>query len=97
MTIELKDEIWNRKFPEALRLAGFSGNLNLLAMHLTEIEGEAENWLDLFTIIRSHTYRGDNSAVVETLAEVTISMEHLRDHIQQALPKLQKGLDIPEQ
>jgi hypothetical protein len=91
MVVEVRDEV-----QEALRLAGFSGNLNLLAAHLSEIEVETENWLDILTTLRSYAYRGDDNAVIEAMAELTISMEHLHGHIQQVLPDLQKQLGIEE-
>lgn len=91
MAVELQDELL-----QALKIAGFIGNLNLLAMHLSEIEDEAETGLDLLTTPRSHAHRGDSVAVQESLTELTISLEHLLDHVQHVLPSLHQQLDIAE-
>jgi hypothetical protein len=89
MKIEIQDEI-----KAVLETAGFDGNTSLLTMHLGEIESELENVLDLFTILRSHSHRGDTAATQESLAEMTIALEHLQHHLQDALPELQKQLEI---
>jgi hypothetical protein len=66
----------------------------LNAVHLQEIEGEAENVLELLTVLRTDTYRNDETAAQETAAELTIALEHLQHHIQELLPSLQKPLDL---
>ena len=89
MTVEIRDEL-----SLALKTAGFSEETALLSMHLSEIEEEASAALDLFTVLRSHAYRGDSSATQETLSELTIALEHLLHHVNEALPDLRKELDI---
>jgi hypothetical protein len=89
MTVEIRDEL-----SLALKTAGFSGETALLSVHLSEIEEEASAVLDLFTVLRSHAYRGDASATQETLSELTIALEHLLHHVNEAVPDLQKELDI---
>ena len=78
----------------ALATVGFTERIDLLAMHLFEIEEEAGNVLDLLTALRAHTYRGDAAAGEEVLAELTIALEHLAHHLNEALPDLQKQLNI---
>jgi hypothetical protein len=89
MTVEIEDEL-----NLALTTVGFTEKIDLLAMHLSEIEEEAGNVLDLLTALRAHTYRGDAAAGEEALAELTIALEHLAHHLNEALPNLQKQLEI---
>jgi len=89
MAVEVRDEL-----SLALKTARFSGETVLLSMHLSEIEEEASAVLDLFTVLRSHAYRGDAPATQGTLAELAIALEHLLHHMNEALPGLQKELDI---
>ncbi len=89
MTIQVADEL-----NLALKTVGFTGQISLLAMHLSEIEDEAGNILDLLTTLRAHTFRGDSSAGQESLAELTIALEHLAQHLHEALPQLQKQLEL---
>lgn len=78
----------------ALETIGIDDNITLLAMHLSEIEGEANNILDLLTSLRAHAYRKDVEAGQESLAELTIALEHLLHHAQEALPDLQRQLSL---
>ena len=89
MAVEVRDEL-----SLALKIGGFSADTASLPMHLSEIEEEASTVLDLFTVLRSHAHRGDASATQETLAELAIALEHLLHHVNEALPGLQKELDI---
>jgi hypothetical protein len=89
MTVQIGDEL-----NLALTTVGFTEKVSLLAMHLAEIEEEAGNVLDLLTALRAHTYRGDAAAGEEALAELTIALEHLGHHLNEALPDLQKQLTI---
>jgi hypothetical protein len=89
MTTKVRDE-----FNLALEAVGVLENVKLMAMHLSEVEDEAGNVLDLLTMIRAHAYRGDVQAGQESLAELTIALEHLFHHTQQVLPDLQKQLDL---
>lgn len=66
----------------------------MLALHLSEIEEEADKALDLLMSIRSLARRGEAEAEQEGLAELTISLEHLLHHTQLALPMLQNELDL---
>jgi hypothetical protein len=65
-----RDEI---KF--ALETVELSENAPLTAMHLSEIEEEANNVLDLLTTLRSHAYRQDVAAGQESLAELRIILQ----------------------
>lgn len=77
-----------------LRTIGFNENIDLLSMHLSEIEEEAENVLDLLTVLRSDAHRSDRDSAQESAAELVITLEHLLYHIHELLPQLQKQLDI---
>jgi hypothetical protein len=83
-------DIWQ----EVCGLLGLAGDGGLTAVHLQEIETEAENVLELLTVLRTDSYRSDANHAQETAAELTIALEHLQDHIQSLLPQLQKRLDI---
>lgn len=89
MATTVRDE-----FNLVLEAVGVHENVKLMAMHLSEVEDEAGNVLDLLTLIRSHAYRGDVQAGQESLAELTIALEHLFHHIQRLIPDLQKQLDL---
>lgn len=66
----------------------------LLGMHLSEMEEEARNILELLTVLRAHSWREDENAGQETLAELTIALEHLQGHVEHAVPILQEQLDL---
>ena len=83
-------EIWQ----EVCQLLDITEQPNLSMMHMQEIESEAENLLELLTVLRTDTYRSDAAAAQETAAELTIALEHLQHHIQELLPTLQKKLDL---
>ena len=89
MAVEMKEEL-----SVALKTAGLGGEVALLAMHLSEIEEEAGQVLDLLTALRAHSHRGDVGATQESLAELSIALEHLVEHAGQALPEVQKRLEI---
>jgi hypothetical protein len=72
---------------------GLTEQPRMLGMHLAEIEAEADNLLDLLIVVRAHARTGDPEAGQETLAEVTVALEHLLHHGQEALPMLQRQLD----
>jgi len=77
-----------------LKTVGLNENIDLLSMHLNEIEEEAENVLDLLTVLRSDAYHSDRDSARESAAELVITLEHLLHHIHELLPQLQKQLDI---
>ena len=77
-----------------LKTLGVNENSDLLSMHLNEIEEEAENVLDLLTLLRSDAHRLDHDSAQESAAELVITLEHLLHHIHELLPQLQKQLDI---
>lgn len=82
-------DIWQ----DVCKLLGLEGG-GLTAVHLQEIETEAENVLELLTVLRTNSYHADANQAQETAAELTIALEHLQVHIQSLLPQLQKQLDI---
>jgi hypothetical protein len=78
----------------ALGLAGVESEVNVVAMHLTEVELEADRVLDLLATLRSMARQGDATRTEETLAELVIALEHLAHHAQAALPTLQRELEL---
>ncbi|MCP4418294.1 MAG: hypothetical protein GY805_16860 [Chloroflexi bacterium] len=83
-------DIWQ----EVCQLLGMKEQPSLSIMHIQEIESEAENVLELLTVLRTDSYRDDAAAAQETAAELTIALEHLQHHIQELLPTVQKTLDL---
>ena len=77
-----------------LKTLGLNENIDLFSMHLSEIEEEAENVLDLLTVLRSNAYHSDHDSAQESAAELVITLEHLLHHVHELLPQLQKQLDI---
>jgi hypothetical protein len=90
MSITATKNIWE----EVCQLIGLQGQLTLSPIHFEEIEAEAENVLELLTVLRTHTYHADEENAMETAAELTIALEHLQHHITELLPVLQKQLDL---
>ena len=82
--------------PLNLEKIGINGEVSLLTMHLTEIEEEADNVLDLLTLTRAHAHRSDAVAGQEALVELSVALEHLLHHAQEAVPALQRELDIED-
>lgn len=89
MSVTIQD-----KWLTVLRTVGLNENIDLLSMHLSELEEEAENVLDLLTVLRSNSYHSDHDSAQESAAELVIALEHLLHHIHELLPQLQKQLDI---
>jgi len=77
-----------------LTQVGLDQDPSMLGMHLSEIEEEADNVLDLLTVVRTYAHTGDAEAGQVTLAELTVALGHLLHHAQEALPLLEKQLDI---
>jgi hypothetical protein len=63
-------------------------------MHLSEIEEEAENVLELLIVLRNNAHHRDQAQAQETAAELTIALEHLEHHVRELLPRLQQHLEI---
>ena len=89
MTVKIQDEL-----NAVLINAGLQKDASLAAMHLSEIEEEAENVLDILTAVRSHVFRQDSEITQESLAELTIVLEHMLHHVQAVVPLLQEALDL---
>jgi hypothetical protein len=81
---------------DLLDSAGMSDQANLVAMHLTEIEEEAVNFLDQLTAFRAHARHQDSAAAQETMVEISLSLQHIADHIQAVTPILDRELGIDE-
>lgn len=79
---------------DTLAKIGLNEEPAMLGMHLTEIEEEADNLLDLLILVRTHAQTGDALAGELVLVELVTALEHLMHHAQEALPSLRKQLDI---
>jgi len=77
-----------------LTQVGLDEDPSMVGMHLSEIEEEADNVLDLLTVVRTYAHTGDAEAGQVTLAELTVALGHLLHHAQEVLPLLEKQLDI---
>ena len=84
------------KLEDLLVSAEMSDQANLVAMHLTEIEEEAVNLLDQLTAFRAHARHQDSAAAQETMVEISLSLQHIADHIQAVTPILDRELGIDE-
>ena len=91
MLLKTRDDL-----DSVLSQVGLNEEPKMLGMHLSEIEAEADNILDLLIVVRSYARAGDGETGQETLAELTIALEHLLHHAKEAVPMLQKQLDLEE-
>jgi hypothetical protein len=90
MSLVMTKNIWKDVF----QLLGLQKRPEIAAMHLQEIETEAENVLELLTVLRTNMYHADAENATETAAELTIALEHLHHHTAELLPLLQEQLDL---
>jgi hypothetical protein len=79
-----------------LPLAGLQSKGNLIALHLAEIELEADAVLDFVTLFRSRARSEEVELAQEALVELALSLEHLRGHIDSVLPELSRQLDLTD-
>jgi hypothetical protein len=84
------------RLQDLLNRAGLETEANLVAMHLTEIEEESANFLDQLTAFRAHARHEDAAAAQEALVEISLSLQHIADHIQAVTPILDEGLGIDD-
>ena len=74
------------RLQDLLAQVGLSSQTELIAMHLTEIEEEAINFLDQLTVFRAHARHQDSDAAQEALVEISLSLQHVADHIRAVTP-----------
>jgi septation ring formation regulator EzrA len=79
---------------DLLQRSGLSAEIDPIAMHLSEIEEEAVNFLDQLTAFRAHARHEDPVAAQEVLVEVSLALQHMADHIQAVTPVLDRELGI---
>ena len=84
------------RLQDLLERAGLSTEINPMAMHLTEIEEEAVNFLDQLTAFRAHARHADPAAAQEALVEISLALQHMGDHIQAVTPVLDHELGIDD-
>jgi hypothetical protein len=77
-----------------MRALDFEDNADLMAMHVGEFEEEAENVLQLLTIMRAATRQDDAAGAQDAAAELVIALEHLAHHLNEFLPPLRAKLDL---
>lgn len=81
-------------WPAVMTAIGFEQDADLMAMHFAEFEVEAENVLELLTVLRSDARNNDPTSAQDTAAELVIALEHLAHHLNGLLPPLQTHLDL---
>jgi hypothetical protein len=91
-TVNLRESL-----QELLNSVGLMDDANLLAMHLDEIENEIAIFLDQLTAFRSYARYEEQQAAQEALVELSLSLRHLNDHAQAAIPLLDHALGIDEE
>ena len=84
------------RFQDLLDRAGLATGANLVAMHLAEIEEECVSFLDQLTAFRAHARHEDPAAAQEALVEISLSLQHMADHIQAVTPILDEELGIDD-
>jgi N-methylhydantoinase B/oxoprolinase/acetone carboxylase alpha subunit len=84
------------RLQDLLAQVGLSTQTELIAMHLTEIEEEAINFLDQLTVFRAHARHQDSDPAQEALVEISLSLQHVADHIRAVKPILNQGLGIDD-
>ncbi len=94
MTITMLD---TREHLQALLETVISQDANLLSMHLNEIEEEAATFLNHLSVFRSHASRGHAESSRRVLVDLTLSLEHMLHHVEDAVMILNRELDIGEE
>jgi len=81
-------------WPMVMSTLGFEDDAYLLAMHAGEFEQEAENVLQLLTVMRALARQEDSAGTQDTAAELVIALEHLAHHLNELLPALRARLEL---
>ena len=81
-------------WPMVMSALGFEDDAYLLAMHAGEFEAEAENVLQLLTVMRAAARQEDAESTQDAAAELVIALEHLAHHLNELLPALRAKLDL---
>ena len=89
ITYELRERL-----QDLLARVGLSEQVDLIAMHLTEIEEETAHFLDQLTAFRSYARHKDSGAAQEALVEISLALQHMANHIEAVTPILDQELDI---
>jgi len=79
-----------------LQRIGLTAESNLIALHLTEIEEEADAILDRLTLFRAHARNNEAELAQESLVELAMTLSHLQNHVQTILPDLERVLDLED-
>lgn len=82
------------KWPTVMATLGFETDADLMAMHFAEFETEAENVLQLLTVLRADAREQDASLAQDTAAELVVALEHLAHHLGELLLPLQTQLGV---
>lgn len=86
----ITETIW----PAVMTALGFENDADLMAMHFGEFETEAENVLELLTVLRAAARQEDDTHAQDAAAELVIALEHLAHHLNELLPALRVRLDL---
>jgi hypothetical protein len=77
-----------------MKALDFESDADVMAMHVGEFEAEAENVLQLLTVMRSAARQGDETGTQDAAAELVIAFEHLAHHLNAFLPPLRAKLNV---
>jgi len=94
MTITTLD---TREYLQALLEKVIHQDANLLSMHLSEIEEEAAAFLNHLLAFRSSASREELENARHALVEITLSLEHMLHHIDDAVAILNRELDMADE
>ena len=81
-------------WPMVMKALDFDEDADLMAMHVGEFEEEAENVLQLLTVMRAAARQEDATGAQDAAAELVIALEHLAHHLNEFLPPLRAKLDL---
>ena len=81
-------------WPLVMKALDFEEDAGLMAMHAGEFEEEAENVLQLLTVMRAAARQGDSTGTQDAAAELVIALEHLAHHLNEFLPPLRAKMDL---
>ena len=81
-------------WPMVMSALGFEDDAYMVAMHAGEFEEEAENVLQLLTVMRAAARQEDVDTAQDAAAELVIALEHLAHHLNELPPPLRARLEV---
>lgn len=81
-------------WPMVMKALAFDEDAAMMELHVGEFEEEAENVLQLLTIMRAAARQEDPDSAQDAAAELVIALEHMAHHLNEFLPPLRAKLDL---